>query len=480
MNQILKSFSIILFYFFSIHVTAISDTVSIRLAPTQNSTQTIQNALAVSTKLPLKIILNGTFKVNRTLFTTKDHTIIEFTKGSKIIFTTNNNTGILLKNNYCTVKNGTIQGNGKSAPDFYSGCGLVIYAADHNKVLNMTFDQISGHSIFMMYREKGCESNLIFGNKIIHPVFSLGLTGDEAGIFMGYSGDNYFHKDNIIENNTVDGNNVLKIGIGLIGHGRDNIFRGNIVKNCLNYGIVAYESVYTDVSLSGTQILNNFIENIGEIGSRKTVKGMGIYLLKSGDSKISGNTVKNTMRNSDRSETLGSAAISNSISPNTLVENNIVDGSGMYGIESDYSFGSIFSNNKISNTQKSGAYFINMNDVKIEKNIFINCEGPVIKGYFQHTSLPHIQDQLETDEFKDISTGRRFVIKNNIFYTDKDVFYFTGTEADKSLKYLGNYIRDNVFVDNIVISPDKRNQNRVFFRSEIMGTNKINNTKISK
>ena len=471
MNQILKSFSIILFYLFSINVSAISDTVSIRLAPTQNCTQTIQNALAVSTKLPLKIILNGTFKVDRTLFTTKNHTIIEFTKGSKIIFSTNNNTGILLKNNYCTVKNGTIQGNGKSSPDFYSGCGVVIYATDHNNVLNMTFDQVSGHSIFMMYREKGCESNLISGNKIIHPVFSLALTGDEAGIFMGYSGDNYFHKDNIIENNTIDGDNILKIGIGLIGHGRNNIFRGNTVRNCLNYGIVAYESVYTDVSLSGTQILNNFIENIGEIGSRKTVKGMGIYLLKSGDSKISGNTVKNTMRNSDRSETLGSAAISVSISPNAIVENNIVDGSGMYGIEADYSSGSIFRNNQISNSSRSAAYFINMNDVLVENNTFKNSEAPMIKGYFQNTSLPHILEQLQTMRYKNEDTGRRFIIKNNIFYSNDYVLFFTGTLPDITKNDKGNLIRDNVFEKNVVITNDHAIKDRFFFREEVVGTN---------
>jgi hypothetical protein len=48
----------------------------------------------------------------------------------------------------------------------------------------------------------------------------LGEIGDDAGILLGYSGDGYFHENNIITNNEIDGNNILKIGAGIIGHGK--------------------------------------------------------------------------------------------------------------------------------------------------------------------------------------------------------------------------------------------------------------------
>ena len=460
---------------FSIQAKAMADTLTIQLKPTENNYLSIQNALSAKTDKPLKIILDGVFKIDRTLTTEKDHTSIDFTKNSKILFTTNDNTGIIFKNNNCVLKNGKIEGTGKSASNFYVGYGILIYGSDNNKVLNTTFTKMSGAAIFMMYRTKGCDHNLISGNKIRDSAFYLGEKGDEAAIFLGYSGDNYFHNNNIVENNEIDGNNILKIGIGLIGHGQHNTFRNNNIKNCLNYGIVAYESIYTDLSLSGTQILNNFVENIGEIGNRTTKKGMGIYLLKSKDSKISGNTVKNAMKNSDRSETLGSGGISVIISPNTLVENNIVDGSAMYGIQSDYSFGSVFKNNKVSNTGRSGAYFINMNDVLIDGNTFRNCAAPVIKGYFQYTSFRNIGDQLNTNQYKNISTGSNFIMINNSIYTDQVAVSFQGIENDTSKNVIGNRIKNNVFKDNKIIGSTTDLSKIILFQNEITGSNKILN-----
>ena len=471
----------ILFFVQSSFYAKKPDTVVIRVTPTSiDHAKLIQNALAYKTQQPLKILLDGTFRVNKTLTTVQNHTVISFINNSKIIFTDSNNSGIALANDFCTVKNGTLEGTGRSSSDFYKGYGILVYGSSHNTISNMTLKKISGHNIFFIQRKNGCKSNIIRNNRILEPAFYLGSLGDEAGILLGYSGNNYMHEDNIVEDNYIDGNNMLKIGIGIIGHGSGNIFRRNKVFNCLNYGILSYESEYTDLHLYNTQIIDNYVKNVGEIGTRTTVKGMGIYLMKSKNSKVSGNVVLNTLRNSDQTETLGPGAISISISPNTFVEKNTIDGSFMYGLVSDYSFGSFFRNNTISNTRKSGAYFINMNNAEVSGNIFKNIGATAIKGYFETTKLPYILNSkhtLNTDTYKNIDTGNNFKITGNKFYTDKDVLYFEGTAVEKTRPY-GNKIKNNIIENNEVIGATKKQENLFHFRQEVSGSNKIRNNKI--
>ena len=222
------------------------------------------------------------------------------------------------------------------------------------------------------------------------------------------------------------------------------------------------------------------MKNVGEVGTRTTVKGMGIYLMKSKNSRVFGNVVLNKLRNSDQTETLGSGAISISISTNTLVENNTIDGSYMYGLVSDYSFGSFFRNNTISNTRKSGAYFINMNNAEVSGNIFKNIGATAIKGYFETTKLPYILNSrhtLNTDTYKNIDTGNNFKIIGNKFYTNKDVLYFEGTPVGKTRPY-GNKIKNNIIENNEVIGATKKQENLFHFRQEVSGSNKIRNNKI--
>jgi hypothetical protein len=391
------------------------DTLYITIEKSNDDTKTFQSALNQKQGKVLKItVKKANYSINNILTTSRSHTFILFEKGSTINFTNNRNTGFLISHDNFTLKNAYIKGNGKSAADFYSGYGILLSGVSNANILNNTFDAISGNGILFMpaSSNKGCSNNIVRNNKFINHVFNISKNGDESAIMLGYSGKNYMHDNNVIEDNTISGNDVLKVGIGFISHGNNNIIRNNKISNCIAYGIITYESDIDGTTMNNTQIIGNEIRNIGEVGNNVTVKGMGIYLMTSNNATISDNKLYNTLRNSDKSETLSPGAISVSLSPGATVSNNYIDSSGMYGIISDYSFGSKFINNTVQNVKKSGVYFINMNDVLISDNTFRNIGEVVIKGYFENTSLQYIKDQLRGDKYKNIDTGNNFIVSS--------------------------------------------------------------------
>lgn len=442
--------------------------------------KTFQNALNIKKGKVLKItVKKGLYNISRELLITRTHTYLQFDKGAQIRFTNSNASGFIVPFDYFKIENAIIRGNGISASDFYTGYGILLLGSNYSEVKNNIFDGISGHSIFLYSQKKtGCANNSITGNIIRNSAFKISERGDEAAIMLGYSGADYMHSNNRIERNIIDGKDKLNNGIAFIGHGNGNIINNNKISNIKGYGIVVYESSVSGMSLNNTIISNNEINNIGETGTRKTVKGMGIYLMTANNSTVFGNKVYNTLRNSDQSETLGAGAISVSLSPGTVVEDNLIDGSYMYGIVSDYSFGSKFINNTVQNTRKSGAYFINMNDVVVSGNTFKNIGEVALKGYFENTSLPYIKEQLRKDIYKNINTGNNFKISNNKFFTDKDVLFFISTDEDRSKEYIGNQMNNNVFEDNKIIGNRKNQKELIIFKQKKSGKTSIKNNEI--
>lgn len=461
-----------------------ADTVKVVLQGTNNSgtdTKNLQNALNTKIKAGyLKIYLKGNFQISSVVTITSDNTILSFDKKSKVIFV-NETSGILINKNSCIIENGFFSGTGKSTRSFYDGYGILMLGSSKCIIRNNRFDNISGVNIMMVPNKNiGCQNNIIRNNVFTNPKIETSKNeGDDAVILMGYSGDGYFNSNNIIENNQLEGNNIPKIGIGIIGHGRDNIINNNKISGFRHYGIIAYESVYTDKSLSGTVITKNTVENIGNWEGAKTYKGMGIYLMKSRNSKIIGNKIYNVLKSSDEKETLGPGAISVSLSPNSIVEDNLVSGSYMYGITSDYSFDSKFNNNIIENTRKSGLYFMNMNNVEVSGNTLKNIGQVAIKGYFQNTSLQHIKDQMQIDKYMNLDTGNNFTIINNKIYSNGDILYFSGTDPDLSKRYVGNKIKNNIFENNEIIGNNKKQDEVVIFRQENKGTNFTRKNKVT-
>ncbi len=454
------------------------DTLIINLKPTNTKydNTAIQNAMNIRAGNNLKInFKKGIYSLNKTLVTTRPHTFLNFERGSVIQFTDEKSSGFLVQHDYFTLSNVHIKGNSRSSMNFYEGYGVMVNGASYCRIFGNTFEGISGNNIFLYPSSsgKGCNYNIIKDNYFKNPAFNVSRNGDESAILLGYSGANYSHDNNIIENNIIDGNNILKIGIGIVGHGKYNLINNNRIANVSAYGIISYESQNLGNTLCNTSIICNEISNVGETGLNRTVKGMGIYLMSSTKSIVSRNVIYNSLINSDETETLGAGAISVSLSPNVIVESNIIDVSYMYGIVSDYSFGSSFVGNTISNTRKSGMYFINMNDVSVKGNVFRKMKTVAIKGYFENTSLPYIQEQMVSDKYKNIETGNNFVISGNKFFTDNDVLFFTGHKEDIFKKYPGNLIRNNIFEKNTITGSNKKIEDLVVFTNNVIGSNKV-------
>ncbi|WP_390456377.1 right-handed parallel beta-helix repeat-containing protein [Chryseobacterium sp. Alg-005] len=423
--------------------------VSLQSQSVKTDFTTIQNALSNKSPKPLKIILNGNFFIDKTLVTARDHTIIAFAKNATLNLRNENEGGLIIAHNNVTVKGGAIIGNGLSTKDFYKGYGILLSGAKNGTIKNIILKKISGIGLFIANAgEKGSSNNTVINNKFINSAMNLGQSGDTLAILLGYSGYNYSHDNNVIKNNLIDGDNQLKIGIGIIGHGNNNIIENNTIQNLLDYGVMAYESQAVGGTLNKTIIRNNTITNIGEIGNKQTVKGMGIYIMKSHNSIIEGNKVSYVLRNSDRTETLTQGAIASSGGENVKIINNTISESPMYGIVMAYGFNSEISNNKINNVKKSGIYLINLNDIQIKKNILKNVGDVVFKGKFGYTGDQIYSNNKLLNKHQNEFTGKNISIVGNEVYSPKELVYFAGDDATNITSK--NIISNIDFSDNIV------------------------------
>lgn len=431
--------------------------------------------------LPVKYIFRkGDYYINETLVIENDNVSFVFKKGARLINKSNQNGLILIKGNDYSLENLELIGNNISSKDMYGGFGVMLYGVNNAKIKNCKFKNISGVCIFLSRNNKGegCEKALIENNNISFSAMNFSDYGDESGILLGYSGDNYFHKDNVIRNNIIDGNDRLKIGIGIIGHGDNNFIENNKISNCLAYGIVAYESDYTDKSLFRTRIIGNTIENIGEVENKKTKKGMGIYLMKSQNSFVLNNKIYNALRNSDQSETLGAGSISLNGAINTIVQGNEIDKSFMYGIVNAYAFNSSIEHNVIRNIRKSAIYLINVNDIEISENIIDSNNDVMIKGFFENTSTEYIKKMWKIEKYSNINTGNNIKVFNNTFIKPNEVLYFY-TNMNKGIEYKENLISNNYIYNNIIYIDKNENVNSLIkFTSG--KNNKIENNKFLK
>ncbi|MFC6267718.1 right-handed parallel beta-helix repeat-containing protein [Frigoriflavimonas asaccharolytica] len=464
----MKYFYLLLFVILSNFSNA-QDTIRVNIFPKSNANflQIFQQALNEKKGSVLKITVNkGNYLLNERLFTSRNNTFLNFEKGAVLNFTDNGKSGIIVAHDYFTIKNATIKGNGKPSADFYNGYGILLNGASYAKIINNTFQELGGNNILLYPTSNGKSSsnNLISNNNFSKPASPNTLGGDQSAIMLGYSGENYSHDNNIIENNIIDGNNQLNIGIAILGHGNHNIIRNNTISNVLSYGILAYESKVVGNTLDSLKVIDNTIKNVGEINAIKTVRGMGIYLMTATNAQVSGNKVSNVLRNNNESETLGAGAISLSLSPGAKVYDNVINGSYMYGIVSDYSFGSKFYNNEIFNTRRSGLYLINVNDVEVYNNTFSNIGGVVFRGYFENSSLAYIKEQLRDEKYKNIDTGNNISITNNKINSNQEILYFNSTSPDKSKNYKGNIMKNITFTNNEVSGNTKPIQELVNFR----------------
>lgn len=380
----------------------------------------------------------GRFIISKTINISKPYVSLFFSKGAELISRSTPEMGLIsVQNDNFTINGASLIGCGKSASNIYNGYGILLLGVSSAQVSNCTFKYISGCGILLKNKgDVGCNYCVLQNNTLTNPAAQM---QDGAGILLGYSGRGYMHKFNTIKNNTLDGNFVWEIGIGIISHGDHNTIQNNTVKNFLSYGILSYESEYIDSTLMHTVIKNNYVQNIGAKNKKPTKKGMGIYLMKSFDCIVSGNKVINTLINSDQSETLPSGAIALNEAINCTVDSNYISNSAMYGFVNAYGFNSTFTRNNISNIKKSAIYLITTSNNKIENNNVSEIGDVIIKGFFTNTSNKSFDIKLPTP-FKNIQSGEYITIRNNEFNcNDKKLISFKGdalysTKKPESLK----------------------------------------------
>jgi parallel beta-helix repeat protein len=466
-----------------------SDTVTIDVKSTGAVGNGTQDDYAAITKAlnqttgPSKIHFTaGSYLISQALATNHDGTIFVFDKNAKLIIQDNADGGIILRNNNCQVMGGFFQGSGQSSKDLRKGYGVMLTGVSNCKVLNSTFDKISGVSIFLINRgSAGCDQCLVKGNFIREPAFSRTIVQDAAGIMVGYSGTGYFHTNNVIANNSVDGNETIAHGIAMITHGKGNTVTGNTVKNCLRYGIVLYESSNVAGTLTNNTVSYNTVQNIGTpAGVPPSPYGMGIYLMTSSYSTVKGNKVTHCLVNTNNSETLPSGAIALNGSTHCTVDSNIITDSHRYGIACSMAYNSSITNNVIDGVGESGIYLINTAFNVVKMNTIKNVTVYGIKGLFGNTSRPNYAAQIKNGftEYQNLSTGQGIEISENKIDGSKvKTIRFTGEDPDPKTNYSGNKLNKISIHNNTITGASDPKNSISLDKADENGGNKVSNNK---
>ncbi len=300
--------------------------------------------------------------------------------------------------------------------DFNQGFGIYLQAVSNTKISNLKISQFSGSGIMLMQSgNKGCSHNTIDNVTFFNPDSSGSKFPDRSAILLGYSGTNYSHDNNIIENNKIEGDFKLHHGIALIGHGNNNRLKNNIINRCSSYGIVFYETIPTPdgYTINKNEISNNVIKQIGNKMAAPSDKGMGIYLMKTKDSKVIGNEISETVNNNGASEPLPPGGIALNTALNCIIQSNTVDGSGKYGIIGVYCINLSLLKNNITNCGNSALYLNYANNVRITDNTIISKGKEAIKLRLGSTSEVNLPKEAFKPEFYQIETGKDIQLEYN-------------------------------------------------------------------
>lgn len=419
-----------------------------------DDSKALQQALqqAQIKKIRTVLLPAGTYLISQTLQTVIPGTRVIFEKGAKLKLANNTQGGILITNDNCIIENAVIEGNGTPATDFYKGYGIMLAGVSGCTVKNCWLSGISGCNVFLIRsRQKGCTDCVITGNTVRNPAFVSAKGLDASAIMVGYSGTGYFHRNNTISSNDIDGAQVLGHGIAVMAHGSDNKIVNNTVRNCLRYGIISYETSYEDSTLTATSIIGNTISNIGAKDGTTTNMGMGIYIMKTHYAVIKGNKIDHVLENADRTETLGRGAIAINGAVGCTITDNRISNSGRYGIVCIYGFNTVISNNKIMNVVESGIYLRNTSGNVIGNNEFRGITRLAIRGQFGNTGKPAYAPQGFLRKFRNVQTGEGIRIIGNKFYgASKDVINLAGEDEEASPGFnnplKGVEIRDNELI----------------------------------
>ncbi|WP_407497591.1 right-handed parallel beta-helix repeat-containing protein [Acinetobacter baumannii] len=297
------------------------------------------------------VVIAKPYTINTQLNMTVENTKVVFVRTGKITTTVNQNILNMYADN-CKVLNAKLEGFGSPSTILYTGTGITLHGVKGCEVSYAKITKTGGCPIALLAQTvggivKSCVDNVIAYNDLDCD-FETKRTYDSAGILIGYShyhGEGYSHDNNHIYANRVRGNALIDHGIAMIGHGKGNRFTQNTISDCLEYGIVVYQSPYIDNTLYDNIVSGNKINNIGHVSDNLGIKGMGIYLQKSDSTVVHGNIIDNVLLGTNNDTNLSRAAIAVAGCVGVVVSDNIIENSKQFGIQFSESYGCKATNN---------------------------------------------------------------------------------------------------------------------------------------
>lgn len=317
------------------------------------------------------VVLTKNYVVSATLNLNVPNTVVWLRKGASVKITAQQSVFKINADN-CKILEGEIEGFGSASSVYSTGAGIVLNGVKGCEISYTKISKTGGAPILLLATStnKSCVDNVIAYNDI-DCTLPTKRGFDTGAIMMGYTNEqsnNYSHDHNHIYANNVDGGWVVDHGASLIGWGKRNTFSQNKIVNCLEYGIVVYQSPYVDNKLFDNIVTGNFIDGVGHITDNLSFKGMGIYLQKSDSSIVSNNIVRNTIKGNNGDDGLARAAIAINGCNSTVVDSNIIVNSARYGIQLAQCFDCKATNNSLDNVVEDGIRITHSSKLKVTGN----------------------------------------------------------------------------------------------------------------
>lgn len=359
-------------------------------------------------------ILNGPLRIDKP---------VQLLLSNETVLKVNNSIGgILVFGSHFSISGGKMMCMNTNQSAYNEGFGILMAGVDSCSISNLTITDFPISGIIMIPDgNKGCGYNRIFNNKFISAENSGLKFLDKSAIMLGYSGSGYSHDYNVIENNAIEGNYAIHHGIALIGHGKNNLLKGNTISRCASYGITLYEIVSNaiDYTIVNNQVVGNQISMIGNKAVGESIKGMGIYLMKTSATIVRENTITNVLVNNGRDEPLPPGSIALNTSLNCIVQDNIVTNSGKYGLAAVYAKNLIIRNNQVSATGYQPIFICYSNDVSIKDNTLSSEGKEIVKLKFGNTNEVGLPKDAFKYEFYQQETGMNIKVDSNFINVNK-------------------------------------------------------------
>lgn len=328
------------------------------------------------------VVVMRPYTVSTALNINTENTKVWFYGTGKITSTAKDVNIINMYADNCKVLNANLQGCNIVSSELYRGVGVALHGVKGCEVSYAKITKTGGSPIALLARTvdgiaKSCVDNVIAYNDIDCDLVAK-RTFDSAGILIGYSdyqATGYSHDNNHIYSNHIQGKTKIDHGVAMIGHGKGNRFAQNYAHDCLEYGIVVYQSPYIDNTLYDNTVSGNWIRNIGHVADNLCIKGMGIYLQKSDSTVVHGNIIDNVLLGTNNDTNLSRAAIAVAGCVGVIVSDNIMENSKQFGIQFAECYGCKATNNFMDKVTRDLIRITSSSKIDIIGNTGLNGGG---------------------------------------------------------------------------------------------------------